>query len=362
MFKIRMLFLLALVVPFFITGCEKEKESVEPIIRPVRYVQVFNTGGSRLRVFSGTAQAGMESQLSFKVPGTVEKVAIKVGSKVQKGELLIQLDATDYKLQVQEAEASLSQASAQLRNARAKYDRTMSLYENNSASKNDLESARAGFESTEAAVQSIQKRLELARSQVSYTHLKAPISGSIAMVSVQQNENVAAGMPVAVITSSGEPEVRITVPEAIIGQVRAGSSASVTFSALNGEKFKAIVTEVGVASTGYVSTYPVIVKVSSSSDKIKPGMAAEVSFTIETTDSEEHIYVPSSAVGEDNEGRFVFTLEPLEEGYGVAKRKKVTIGELTSDGMIILEGLTEGDLIVTAGVSRITDGQKVKLI
>ena len=106
----------------FITGCSEEKVEQE-IIRPVRYQQVFLTGGNRLRIFSGTAKAGVESNLSFKVAGTVEKVFVKVGDNVKKGQVLAQLDDTDFKLQAQEADAAYKQSISQEINAKSNYER-----------------------------------------------------------------------------------------------------------------------------------------------------------------------------------------------------------------------------------------------
>ena len=101
---------IALVIAFAISGlaivtliaCEEETPPPEPVIRPVRYVQVYSTGGARVRTFSGTAHAGVESKLSFKVGGTVLRVGVKVGDRVRAGQLIGELDTRDYELQVQE--------------------------------------------------------------------------------------------------------------------------------------------------------------------------------------------------------------------------------------------------------------------
>ena len=93
-------------------GCGGEAETAQPVIRPVRYQEVVSSGGRRERSFSGTAQAGVESQLSFRVAGSVQSVSAVVGDSVQRGREIARLDATDYRLQLQEAEASLAQAIA----------------------------------------------------------------------------------------------------------------------------------------------------------------------------------------------------------------------------------------------------------
>jgi RND family efflux transporter MFP subunit len=343
-------------------GCGGESTPSAELIRPVRYEKVFNTGGSRVRIFSGTAQAGTRSQLSFKVAGTVKQVAVNVGDTVGKNELIALLDDSDYRLQVQESEASLAQAMANERNARSSYERTQALWENASASKQDLDAAQAAFESASAQVRSIEKRLELARLQVDYTRLTAPFAGAVAEVLVESNENVQAGQAIVVLTSDEKPEVSVAIPGALISQIQTGSSASVTFDAIDDKIYPATVTEVGVTSTGFATTFPVTVCLNSSDSMVRPGMAAEVSFRFETAGTQERLIVPTVAVGEDHRGRFAFVIEELEEGLGVARRREVRVGDLTSDGLEILSGLLEGELVITAGVSRIKDGQRVKLL
>jgi RND family efflux transporter MFP subunit len=351
-----------LTLALFTTSCGKQQE-VEETIRPVRFEKIYATGGSRVRTFSGTLRAGVESKLSFKVTGTVQRVAVNVGDSVGKGQLLVQLDDSDYRLRVQEAEAALAQAEAQERNARSSYERVQALYENRNASKRDLDAARAARESATAQVESAGKRLELTRLQVSYTRLKAPFDGSVAEVHVDVNENVGPGAPIVTLTAGGRPEVVVSVPEMLIAHVEPGGPASVTCDALPGKTMDGTVTEVGVTSTGFATTFPVTVRLNDDVEGIRPGMAAEASFRFESAGTQERMIVPAVAVGEDRSGRFVFIIEPSgEEGLGVAKRRAVTVGELTPEGLEILEGVEEDELVITAGVSRIVDGQKVRLL
>ena len=364
MMRIRsgMCWVVMLIATLLLGSCA-EKEQPKEVIRPVRYVQIFSTGGTRTRSFSGVAQAGLESKLSFKVPGTIKRVAVKVGDRVNAGDVIAQLDPNDYQLQVQQADAGLANARAQARNAEANYERVRALYEHNNASKTDLDATRAGSESARAGVQSAEKQLELARLQLSYTTLTAPARGAIAQVHVEMNENVNAGKQVVLLTSGTHIEVKVSIPGILISRIREGSTVAVTFDALPDKEHAAKVTEVGVAATGMVTTFPVTVRLDRSSPDIRPGMAAVVAFLFESRDQRERFVVPSVSVAEDRKGRFVYVVEPIsgEDGFGVIHRKDVTIGELTSDGLEIFEGLSDGELVVTAGMSRITDGKKVRI-
>ena len=98
-------------------GCGGGEPDVEPLVRPVRYEEVYSTGSGRVRSFSGVAKAGVETNLSFKVSGTVRRLEVKVGDRVRAGQLIADLDPEDYELQVQDAEASLARGTAELRNA-----------------------------------------------------------------------------------------------------------------------------------------------------------------------------------------------------------------------------------------------------
>ncbi len=352
------LFFLSLPV---LTGCGGGGEESEPVIRPVRYEQVFTTGGERTRAFSGTARAGAETALSFKVAGTVRQVDVAVGDQVQAGQLIASLDASDYQIKAEQARASLAQAQAQERNAAANYERVQGLYENNTASRSDLDAARAAFESAQASVRAARSQLQLARQQVSYARLTAPTAGAVAQVNVEVNENVTAGRAVVVITSGDQPEVEVAVPEMFIARMREGDAVTVTFDALPGQRFAATVSEVGVTSTR-ATTFPVSVRLTENDEAVRPGMAAAVLFQLDTADQRERILVPAVSVGEDREGRFAFVVEPSEEGIGIARRRLVEVGDLTAEGLEVLTGLNDGEIVVTAGISRLTDGQPVRLL
>jgi RND family efflux transporter MFP subunit len=340
-------------------SCQKEQESIE-IIRPVRTKQVFSTGGARSRSFTGLVKSGSESRLSFKVPGTVQQVAVEIGDKVKSGALLVKLDPTDYDIQVKEAENARDLARAGEVQSKANYDRVRALYENRSASKSALDAARAAYESAHEQDNIAKKRRKLARNQLEYTELRAPINGAISDVRIEENENVQAGQTVIIFTSGSKMEVQITMPEILIAQVHEGDDVMVSLDAVSGKSFKANVTEVGVSSTTYSTTYPVIVQLVESDPDIRPGMAAEVSFEFKATDERENILVSPVAVGEDRLGRFVFVVEPADSGFGIVHKKSVTIGELESEGINIVEGLNDGDFLVIAGVSKIREGQRVK--
>jgi RND family efflux transporter MFP subunit len=343
-----------------VVACRDEPPASKPVIRPVRFEQVFISGGKRTRTFSGVAQAGQQIDLSFKIGGAVQRVAVKMGDTVKAGDMLAQLDPQDTILEMEEAEASLLRQKADARNAAANYRRIEALYESNNTSLSELDAARAQTETAQATVRSAEKALELAKRKARYTQLQAPVDGAVAQKSISENENVQAGQVVFVLSAGTHPEVQVSIPEVLIVQVKEGAPVHVSFDALPGKRFNATVREVGVASTAGGATYPVTVRLDQNNEGIRPGMAAEVNFVFEDQDNRLRFIVPAKAVGEDIHGKYAFIVKPSDNELGTAKRVKVTTGALTADGLEIFDGLSDGDYLVTAGVHKLQDGQKVK--
>ncbi len=342
-------------------SCGEPPEPPEPVVRPVRTVTAQAVGGMRTRTFSGVARAGVESSLSFRVAGTISRLEVAVGDRLRAGALIAALDPVDYELQVREAEASLRQATARAGNAEADLRRVRGLYENDNAARTELDAATAAADSAAAQVESVARRLDLIRRQVEYTRLVAPAAGAVANVLVEMNENVAAGQPVAVLASGSAPEVAFAVPEALISDIAPGTPATVGFDAIPGERFKGVVTEVGVTASATGTTFPVTVRLGGDASEIRPGMAAVVDMLLGDPDAPDRFILPGHAVGEDRGGRFVFVAEPAADGLAVVSRKAVTVGDFASSGLEVLDGVAVGDRVVVAGLGRLREGDEVRL-
>lgn len=352
----------AVLVVIFVAACTPEPPATTgEQIRPVRYTQVTASDAQLRRVFSGAAEADEQTDISFKVPGTLRERPVQVGDKVRAGDLLGALDNRDFEVAVREAEAQLTRALAELRNAEANYERVRALYENDNVSQSELSSARAGAESAEAQVRVARQSLANARLQLSYTKINATDACEVAQTFVKVNENVASGQPVVQLNCGICPDVRVSVPETQIGAIEPGGAASVVFAALGDKQFPAVVDEVGVAVSAESRAFSVVVKVTADCPLIRAGMAADVAFRIGNGNKLEQIEIPWVAVGEDRKGRFVYTLEMVDTTLALARRRAIEIGDVTESGVIITSGLAIGERVVTAGIRRLTDGMKVKL-
>ncbi len=355
------LFLLVTSTLVLAFGCGEDVEK-EEAIRPIRYEQVSISGGEQIRVFTGNSQAGISTNLSFKVSGTIQKIDIKVGDNVRRGQIIAEIDPKDYRLQLQEAEAALVEANSQLSNARSNYGRVRQLYESRSASRSDLDGARATFETAKATVDRMQKSLELSRRQVGYTKLTAPTNGTIASKNVQINENVQAGQSIAMLNVGKDMEVALGLPENIINFVEDNMNVDVAFPAIENKSFRGVISEVSPSLDPNSASYPVRIKIVNPTSDVKAGMAANITFTFGSDSIEELMVVPVTAVGEDSEGRFVFVIQDSDSDITTVQKKYIQVGKLTSEGFEVLSGLSLGERVATAGLQSLLDGQKVRIL
>jgi len=345
-----------------LAGCEQPPEPEPPLIRPVRFAEVLPASVASNRVFSGVAKAAFEAELSFKVPGTITSLSVAVGDDVAAGQRIARLDPADFQVQLLEAEAQLQRARAELRNARATFDRARELYENRNVAKSDLDRARAASESAAALLRAAEQQLERVRLQLSYTELKAPQACKIASRYVEANQNVSAGQSIVRVNCGECAEILIDVPSAWIGRLSQGVEATVSIPALKMGNIRATVSEIGVTTARGGSAYAVTVVLSDACDDVRSGMAAEVEISMPGL-MPDGIVVPYVSVGEDRDGHYVFVLEPGDDGSFVARRRSIDINIVPNpEGMQVRDGLQQGELIATAGVRRLVDGQVVTLL
>jgi RND family efflux transporter MFP subunit len=343
-------------------GCEQAPLEEQTVVRPVRYTEVVAQGVSEVRTYSGAARAELETDLSFRVGGTLTQRPVDVGDEVDQGDLVAALDSTDFQVRFDEARAGLARAEAERRNADANYDRTRDLYESQNASRTQLDSARALAESAAAQYRAAAQQVEAARLQLSYSRLTAPQACTVAETFVEVNQNVSPGQPVVQMNCGGCAEVVVSVSDTDISRVERDMKVTVSVTALPGSAIPGVVREVGVATGARSTTYPVTIALTERCEEVRSGMAVDVRFDFPTTTAGDNPVAPYVAVGEDRDGHYVFIIEPDANGVLRAIRRPVEVGRATADGIVIVGGLEPGELIATAGVRRLSPGQEVTLL
>ena len=347
-------------LPVLFLSCSEPVEQKETI-RPVRYQQVVRFSNEKQRTFSGVSESGIEAQLSFRVTGVIRSIKVAVGQRIKKNQHIASIDDSDAILDFEKAVAAQKNTQVQVETAKSNLERVRGLYENNNVSLSEYEAAKNKFAAAKSDYSASKKNTALNKREVGYYKLYSPMDGIVVSKDVNENENVSTGQSIVKINSENDIQVVVGIPEKYISKIKKDNKAVVTFSTLTGKSFQGIVTEISY-SISSSSTYPVKISLMENDKAIRPGMPASVSFTIGGNDENSFFLVPSNSVGEDNNGNFVFTVEPEQKGFGVVHKKIVQVGNLTDKGFQILSGLNEGDLVVTAGIDKMTENKKVKFL
>lgn len=343
-------------------ACGKDKaEDSSQEAKPVVYEKVEKKEYSVKRTYSGTVNTEALSNLSFRVSGTINNRIAQLGDTVKTGQILATLDPIEYQLNYQQALSNLDKGNANLAESTANFKRSEALYLENSISKASYDSATANYKSAISSVKALKDAVNLAKVNLSYTKLTAPSDGSIGQVKSEVNQNVSPNTVIFVLNTFGERYVEFNVSQSVIGDLQLGEEVQIEITSLNNLNVKGIITNIGTLSVGYGGTYPVKAKIVNPLDTVKVGMTAKVIVT--TSNTNKVIAVPLTAIlTAPNGEKYVYIVTNLENNIGIAKKQAVVLGSTTEEGSEIVNGLTDGDYVVTKGSNVLLENQKVSLL
>ena len=178
------------------TGRTKEKQELQT----VKTDTVTSAGEQTILQFPGKVKAAQDINIAFRVSGTIRKICVENGTHVRKGELLAELDPTDYQVQLDATEAEYRQIKAEA-------ERVIALYQENGTTPNTYDKAVYGLKQ-------ITSKYQHHKDQLGYTRLYAPFDGYVQKHLFNEHETIGAGMPVISMISSETPEVEINLPAA----------------------------------------------------------------------------------------------------------------------------------------------------
>ncbi|WP_432737580.1 efflux RND transporter periplasmic adaptor subunit [Maridesulfovibrio sp. FT414] len=351
----RFILVLVVVLSFALSGCNEKTAQVQDVLRPVKTMQVGEGVSSRQWVFSGTAEDALQSDLSFRVGGKIISFpGDQIGRKFRAGEVIARLDPADYELEVRQSESNLEQVRANFVRAKADVDRIRTLYERKVVSKSELDQADADFKSYQAQLNASAKMLDIARKRLRYTVLQAPFDGWVGAVAVNIHQNVQSGQTVVGFNAGKQMKMYIALPDTLISDVSEGEKVQVSFDALPGKVMDGVIMEVGIG-TNEGSSFPVKVYLDNTEQLVRSGMSGNVKFLGRSASSNVFV-APSAVVGASDGSKYVWVLE----NGTVVRRRDVTVGPLSTQGIQITGGLRSGETVVIRGVHSLKDGMQVR--
>lgn len=353
--------LLLIFLPLTLAGCRRDEPPPAPVIRPVLTQPVKIQAYWREAIYAGEVRARQETALGFRIGGKIIERYVDVGDEVTADTLLAKLDPQDYQLRLLEAEAELAAAQAISRKAAADLERYATLLKRKLISKSDYQDFANAYAVARARLRQAEAQLEVTRNQAGYTLLRADRAGVITAVEAESGQVVAAGQTVLRLADTKEKEVAISIPENRLEGLRRADEITITLWADPDASYRGRIREISPGADPVTRTYNVRVSLLQAAPNVQLGMTATV--TVRRRMAGEVARLPLPALYLRKAGQPALWL--FESDGGASGRVflvPVEVAEYRRDAVLIRSGLKNGQRVVVAGVHKLHEGQRVRLM
>ncbi|MBR2192678.1 MAG: efflux RND transporter periplasmic adaptor subunit [Bacteroidaceae bacterium] len=298
--------------------------------------------------YSATVESDVKNNISPNAPLRIEKIYVDVGDVVRKGQVLVQLDASN----LRQNKLQVENMKLQLENVKTEFNRTNALFQVGGASQAEYDNAKLALDNARMQLNVFETQY---RQLVQNTQLTAPISG-VVTARHYDNGDMYGAQPILTIEQTNPVKLLVNISETYYKQMKKGMPVDITLDAYPGENFYGRVTTVYPSVDVATHTFPVEVTINNSSQRVRPGMYARA--TVNFGDK-QHVVVPDAAVVKQIGAgdRFVYVYKNGKVSYN-----KVELGQHIGDLYEILSGVENGDQVVTAGQARLANGREVEII
>jgi membrane fusion protein (multidrug efflux system) len=354
-----------LMVPI-LWGCgSRESASVETPLknktvlveeRNVEVVEVVPRSLSYTVAAIGSLKTPEDVTISPKKAGIIAEILVKEGDRVKKGQILVQLNDVDARLQAERAEAGVRQVAAAVETNRNFLPRYRKLYESQVIAQQTFDELIMKFKVDEARLEVAKAELNLAKQSLLDHRITSPIDGvvNLKIASLGEHVNVAPKDEILAIVQMDPLELEFYVPENWVGKIRLGSIVQFTVKAFSEEKFTATLQFISPTADPATRNVKVKAVVPNLHYRLKPGFFAEV--TVQTGINPKALAIPESALFSQGGKYFAFVVQ-----NGVAHRKEVETGHRFEGKVEILKGIQKGEQVVAVGHEQLSEGTKVRV-
>jgi len=337
-------------------ACSKPAPQPEPV-RMVRTLTVAPASVSGSQTFAAEIRARSEVRLGFRVGGKLASRRAEVGQRVKVGDVLALLDPEDLKLSQQAAQAAVQAARVNQDLAQADYRRFKDLRDQGFISGAELDRREAALKAATAQLEQARAQASVQANQAAYASLVATAPGVVVAVEAEPGAVLAAGTPVLRVALDGPRDAVFAVPEDIAAAVRAltGREGALAVTPWGQDaRLPAMVREVAAAADPLTRTF--LVKADLRASSLQLGQTATV--TIARPPASAQALLPLSALRELQGRTAVWVVDPKQS---VVRARFIRIGDAQGNEVAVSDGLQPGDIVVTAGVHVLTEGQAVRL-
>lgn len=347
---------------FLFLSCEKDRKEVTDNTAAIAVKVAGNTAvnNSAFVTASGKIEAENSANVSTRMMGYVTKVHVKVGQKVNAGQLLVSINNTDLQAKKAQVDASILQATAAFNNAKKDYERFTALFNQQSASQKELDDMTSRYEMAKAGLEAAKQMRNEVVAQFGYSNITAPFSGEVTNTFVKEGDMANPGMPLVSIEGASRLQVTAMVSESDIANIQNGMTVNVLVKSIN----KAVtgkVTEVSSSAKNTGGQYLVKINLTQTDKAILSGMFVNVQFPVankaQTTTTTDKVLVPESALVKQGQLTGIYTV-----GNGnTAILRWLRIGKTFGNQVEVLSGLSAEEQYVISAEGKLFNGAKVKL-
>lgn len=323
--------------------------------------QVKQTNIAPKKGYIGHVEPIKSVNLKPQITGYVEKVLFQEGSLVNEGDILFVIEQKRYLANVELRQAELDSAKASLVRAERDYKRQKSLSKENYASKATLDTSESNYLQAKAAVAQAQANLELAKIDMDYTEIKAPITGYIGKAKVTEGNYVnSTTQDLARIVQTNPIRVafQVTDKDMLEAKITRQNEQPVQTEIVlpNGQiivnHLKSRFSDNEINSE--TATITIYAEYNNDEGLLVPGNYVDI--RVGNKEPQMAILVPQNALAQDEHGNYVVTVN----SEGVAEQKRVVLGDVVGDSQVVLDGLDKEDRVIIQGLQKVRNGQTVK--
>lgn len=342
---------IVLPVLLFISGCKPSEQKKQVEILPVQVrIQTVRSVEYKIPVrATGLLGTTTKMKLSFKTGGIIKQINTREGRLVQRGDILAVLDLSEVKAQVNQAHIGVEKAQRDM-------DRARNLYHDSVATLEQYQNTRSAFELARAQKQ-------IADFNLQHSRITAPSDGKIQKILVETNEVIGSGYP-AILFASTENDwvVRAALTDKDVVKFSIGDSARIFMDAFPDTEFKAEVSELGAVADPVTGTYEAELLILHADPQFRTGFISRVE--IYPTLVSHSLVVPIEALQDASDQKahvFVYQ-EDVQNNQYRARKRNLKTGRILGDNVVVLEGLEEGELVITEGAKYLRANVEVEVV
>lgn len=331
---------------------DKKPTAVTSDIPVVTTAVIGAANAAQEYTYSGEVRGRYESQLSFQVSGKIIKRNVELGSVVQPGDILLQIDAKDIQQTVNSSSAQVCSAQSQLKLAESNLNRYRQLYAQNAISQAQLDQYENAYHVAQASVEQASAQYAQGSNQLDYSLLRADKPGIVSHIAVEAGQVITAGQTAVTVVQDDDREVEIYVPENRIEELRRVRQLTTTFWALPNVTVSSSIREIAPMADQTTRTFKVRIRLINPPPDVKLGMTAAVTVP---GNVQQTVTIPLAAVYQTGTAPSVWVVND-----NVLTLRPVQTGAFGNGTIQILSGLEQGEQIVVAGVHKLKEGQQVR--